>query len=289
MKPLYYDTHFMEAVRLIRNAEALTRKMNCILYLGFSGGKDSQTLYHLAKSIGCNFVAHHLLTTVEPPELIKFIRSNYPDVVTIRQRLSMGALIRKRKTLPTRFARYCCAYYKELKYPNSVVLTGIRKAESFSRAKRTELEIGARKAKRRVSFSLEYFPDDDQLTESMVKCVHGKDQIIVNPLINWTNDDVEYYLKEVVNVPRCSLYDEGFKRMGCILCPLKGWKDKMLDLQRYPKYSQMYIRAIHRLRQESNFMSDHPNLTDEQIFDWWTRDVSFAKWLADNVQQLSLF
>jgi len=49
--------------------------------LKFSGGKDSQAIYHLAKEAGVNFRAQYDLTTVNPPELVHFIRDYYPNEI----------------------------------------------------------------------------------------------------------------------------------------------------------------------------------------------------------------
>ena len=49
-------------------------------YLAFSGGKDSQCIYHLCKEAGVRFDAHYSLTTVDPPEAVYFIREHYPDL-----------------------------------------------------------------------------------------------------------------------------------------------------------------------------------------------------------------
>ena len=78
--------------------------------LGFSGGKDSQVAYHLAKEAGVKFKAHYHLTTVDPPELVYFIRDHYPDVIVDRPALSMWQLIEKKMTMPTRLIRYCCSH-----------------------------------------------------------------------------------------------------------------------------------------------------------------------------------
>ena len=43
-------------------------------YLAFSGGKDSQVLYHLAVQGGVKFKAHMNLTSVDPPEVIRFVK-----------------------------------------------------------------------------------------------------------------------------------------------------------------------------------------------------------------------
>ena len=70
------------AVELLKMCESAALTMNPAgYYLAFSGGKDSLVIYHLAKMAGVRFEAHYHLTTVEPPELVHFIRRNYPDVM----------------------------------------------------------------------------------------------------------------------------------------------------------------------------------------------------------------
>ena len=72
-----------KAIQLIKKAEKLALKYNQKegFYLGFSGGKDSQCIYHLAKMAGVKFKAHYAVTTIDPPELMRFIKTNYPDVI----------------------------------------------------------------------------------------------------------------------------------------------------------------------------------------------------------------
>jgi phosphoadenosine phosphosulfate reductase len=50
-------------------------------FLAFSGGKDSQCIYHLAEMSGVKFDAHYSVTSVDPPELVRFMMKNYPDVI----------------------------------------------------------------------------------------------------------------------------------------------------------------------------------------------------------------
>lgn len=88
-------------------------------YVAFSGGKDSQCVYHLCKMAGVKFDAHYAITSVDPPELIRFIREHYPDVIWERQYdkdgkpITMWNLIASHTLPPTRKARYCCASLKE--------------------------------------------------------------------------------------------------------------------------------------------------------------------------------
>lgn len=69
------------SIALLRKSEPLALEMNENgFYLAFSGGKDSLCLYHVAKMAGVKFEAHYNVTTLDPPELVYFIRDHYPDV-----------------------------------------------------------------------------------------------------------------------------------------------------------------------------------------------------------------
>lgn len=48
--------------------------------LGYSGGKDSDVILHLAKKAGVPFTAVHNLTTVDAPETVRYVRSK-PEVL----------------------------------------------------------------------------------------------------------------------------------------------------------------------------------------------------------------
>lgn len=71
-------------------------------YLAFSGGKDSVVLYVLAKMAHVKFQAHYHLTTVDPPELVRFIREAFPDVKVEYPELTMWDLIVKKQMPPLR-------------------------------------------------------------------------------------------------------------------------------------------------------------------------------------------
>ena len=84
-------------------------------FLAFSGGKDSQTVYHLCQD-----------ATVDPPEVICFMREHYPDVVVERPGITMWDLIVKKGMPPTCMARYCCDYFKGRAGRGRIVVTGVR-------------------------------------------------------------------------------------------------------------------------------------------------------------------
>ncbi len=49
-------------------------------YLAFSGGKDSVVIKRLTEMAEVKFDAHYNVTTVDPPEIVHFIRKEHPDV-----------------------------------------------------------------------------------------------------------------------------------------------------------------------------------------------------------------
>ena len=141
--PKDFQEKIKHSVELLRKAEklALAYSPDEGFYLSFSMGKDSQCLYHIAKIAGVKFKAHMGLTSVDPPEVIKFGREQYPDVDMIKPKISIYNQARKEGMLPTRLIRWCCRVYKEGIGAGNVVLIGIRHAESRQRSGRSEVEI----------------------------------------------------------------------------------------------------------------------------------------------------
>lgn len=112
---MQYAPHIQYSIDLIRRAERLALKMQPDkgFWLAFSGGKDSQCIYHLAKIAGVKFEAHYAVTTLDHPELVRFIRREYPDVIWDHPKRTFLQLCLYKKMLPTIQARFCCAELKE--------------------------------------------------------------------------------------------------------------------------------------------------------------------------------
>ena len=232
--------------------------------LGFSGGKDSQTAYHLAKEAGVKFEAHYHLTTVDPPEVVYFIRDNYPDVIVDRPPLSMWQLIERKMIFPTRIIRFCCSYLKEGYGQGRTVVTGVRWAESVNRRnKRAMLEVNTNSSKQIMLNS-----DNDEARRMFEVCAL-KGKHILNPIIDWSTENVWEYLNNR-GIPYCSLYDEGWTRLGCIACPMSGEKGMLRDFARWPKYYDLYLHAAERMlaaRDRAGMETCWPNA--QAVMDWW--------------------
>lgn len=261
-------------IELLRKAErlALAYDKEDGFCLAFSAGKDSQALFHMAELAGVKFKGHINWTSADPPQVIRFKRKQYPEVVEHKPKKSIYDLAADRGILPSMRIRWCCADLKESAGAGKVTLIGIRKEESTRRAKRHEVEV----SDKRFSGNLDEFEEwrkaeiakreeklmrkmkregkkvnEDEFslqTDNEVRCINGKDSILISPIFEWTERDVWTFLNEVVRVPHCELYDQGYKRIGCILCPMSQYRQKVRELKDFPHVKRGWIRAIKAIR-----------------------------------------
>lgn len=276
-------------------------------YLAFSGGKDSVCIKALADMAEVKYDAHYNLTSVDPPELVQFIKS-FDDVQIDRpndkdgNQVTMWNLIPRKKMPPTRVVRYCCKELKEMGGKGRMVITGVRWAESSNR-KQNQGEITVmttkKKERERLVESGNFtqtdkggvvLNNDNDDSRKMVEQCYKQTKTVVNPIIDWTDEDVWEFIREY-NIPYCKLYDEGYKRLGCIGCPMGSVEHRKAEFERYPKYKQAYIRAFERMianydsgggtpgRTEQTFSSGTANeprtafclLDPKQIMEWWIK------------------
>lgn len=245
-------------------------------YLAFSGGKDSIVIKELSDMAGVKYDAHYMSTTIDPPDLIYFIREHHPDVKFNFPKVPFLQEMVKRG-FPQRQRRWCCEYLKEHGGEGRTVLTGVRWAESANRAKRSPIELAAKKKEDRLSF--EDNEDGRRLFENCIK--RGKR--IVNPIIEWTDNDVWDFIK-LRGMPYCKLYDEGWKRIGCLMCPMAG-KHRIVEKNRYPKIAKNFIRAFDKLYEKHKHKEFCKSfVSGEDMFNWWVYEAKYIR-----PSQLKLF
>ena len=246
-----------QSILMIQKAEEMALKYNDFgFHVAFSGGKDSQVIHELCKMAGVKFKAFFYKTSVDPKELLSFIRESYPDVEWIRPQMTMYQLILKKGCLPLRQCRYCCDYLKERNGLNAVVMTGITKAESVKRKKRKEFETS---------------------------CKLGNDKVLLNVILDWTLQDVYGFLKER-NIEICTLY-ETQKRIGCIGCPMSP-KSMRRDFRNRPNNKKAYINTVKKLIARGKY-SEFENAED--VVDWWSSGLSRVKWMGNKLQTKLIF
>lgn len=210
-------------------------------YVAFSGGKDSLCIYWLTKIAGVKADYHYNMTTVDPPELIQFIRT-FDDVEIHHPgtNKTMWNLIINKGLPPTRMMRYCCDELKERGGKNRVKILGVRAEESTKRKNRSVI----------ISNSS-----------------WGN---VINLIYDWTEDDVWNFIHCNL-IDYCKLYDEGYDRLGCIGCPIPYHIKMESDFERYPLYMKAYIKSFDRMIEYQKSIGKECKTwkTGLDVFDWW--------------------
>ena len=249
------------------------------LIIATSGGKDSGVLVKLAQASGIPFVVQHSHTTADAPETVRFIREEmhrlelkgikcnivYPYYKG--KRVSMWTLIPQKLMPPTRLVRYCCSILKETGGANRFIATGVRWAESYKRQSRGIYENITPNIKKKIILN-----NDNDDTRKLFENCQLKANRVVNPIIDWTDEEVWDYTK-VEKIPCNPLYCH-FKRVGCVGCPMAS-KGRQKEFALYPQYMQMYIHAFDR-RLDNQRRLGKPNKsgwkTGKDVFHWWMED-----------------
>lgn len=250
MKDLFGDK-VERAIELLRMYQPQDRP-----YYGcFSGGKDSCVIKEIARIGNVNTVWHYNATTIDPPELVRFIKRKHPDVKFEVPKVNFFDAA-KLRGFPTRRARWCCEEYKESRSPEgSVLIMGVRAAES----------------PRRKSIWKEV-------------TIHTKThQYAISPILNWSDSEVWQFIKER-NLPYCELYNQGFKRIGCIGCPVSYRKS--FELDRWPHFDRRWRQLFHDVWNRRTgstpkngliwFGDKYFNNADE-MYEWWRSNDSLPK------------
>ena len=268
------------------------------LIICYSGGKDSDVMLDIAKK--ClkpdEFEVLNSHTTVDAPETVYHIREVFAECekqgikTTVKyptykgERITMWKLIAIKGFPPTRIMRYCCDYLKEQSTPNRICATGVREDESNARKGRDAFAYLDRRKEdrewRSLSHTYAMFRLDQQNKEGAYECKfiqackNNKDTMS-NPIYKFTERDIWNYVKRF-EVPMNPLYAKGYKRVGCVGCPLGGRKHQLQEFEDYPKFKEAYIRAFYRMikvRKEKGLPAlKYDFQSGEEVFRWWIGD-----------------
>lgn len=271
------------AVKRLREAAKMSQALyEKPLLVTYSGGKDSDTVLRLAQIAKIPFEVQHSHTTADAPETVYHVRDKFRELELAGikceidyhiqpdgTRTTMWNLIQRKLTPPTRCIRYCCAELKEGGGKDRMITTGIRWDESTARKRRGALEIISKRKEKSV-----YLNNDNDEDRRLFETCTMKGKRVANPIIDWETSDVMDFLTEE-KVKLCSLYSEGWKRVGCIGCPMVG-KQRYTEFARYPTYKKAYIRAFDKMmemrRLRGMLRGWNMGETGVDVFHWWMED-----------------
>lgn len=265
--------------RLRMTSEMSLRLYKQPLVITYSGGKDSDVLLHLAGKAGVPYEVLHSLTTADAPETVYHVKDVFQKLeakgvkctIDTHKRpdgtnVTMWNLIPRKLMPPTRLMRYCCSELKETSGRGRWIATGIRWEESQKRKSRGVMEaLHSNKNKR-----LTLMNDNDENRMMMENC-QLKGTRVINPIIDWSESDVWDYVS-AEKICMNPLYDCGWKRVGCVGCPMAG-KNRSAGFARYPKIKAAYIRAFSRMldeRHKRDLPCEWQNGDD--VMHWWMED-----------------
>lgn len=185
-------------------------------HVAFSGGKDSIVLYDLVKRSGLPYKVHYVNTTIDPPELVRFIKEEYPEVEIIMAPPFFQ--IMRKKGYPMFNKRWCCDTQKKNPAPKGHILLGVRSQESAGKKERGEI---AYPSKKKTNY---------------------------HPIFEWDSENIWDYIKKERKLKYPELYDKGFHRLGCVVCPFLMHPDARRDrhIEQWPKHWAAFERNFKR-------------------------------------------
>jgi phosphoadenosine phosphosulfate reductase len=234
-----------------------------------SGGKDSTVITDLAIRAGVKCRFEVSWTGIEYPETVYFLRREKTRIEAMGysfefiiprnkegKQITMWGLIEKHG-FPTRHIQFCCKRLKEFAGSNAYCILGIRWAESTKRkAGRFIHEIAGHKMMTN---------NDNEATRRMTENCMRKNKYMLNPIIDWSDDEVWEYIRER-GLPYNPLYDKGHKRVGCIGCPMRTNRKELLE---NPRYAALYKKAAGVFLETAAKTREGIKKDADTYYNWW--------------------
>lgn len=204
-------------------------------YISFSGGKDSTVCADLViKSLGQPSILHVFCnTTLEYPYTLKYIerlklKNNKLVLKTIQNKEHDFYKVCDDIGVPAISKRWCCTIFKTgvtskfftnfFSGQNVLSFSGLRSSESNMRKKYKRIENESKKRK-------------------------IQNQIIVSPILYWSDIDVWLYIMSE-KLDFNEAYRLGFNRVGCWCCPNTSPRGDMLARIYMPEYTKKWYTYL---------------------------------------------
>ena len=217
----------------------------------FSGGKDSIVTEHLMRLSSLPYSLNSTLTGIDPPQVTRFIHKHYPSCSFVRPRQSFWHMLTTHNPPggTGRGIKWCCTKIKE--NPSNIIpikhrVMGIRAEESPARSK---------------------YGRSGQF----------KDGFFYYPIFHWKEWQIWEFI-EMHNLPYPKLYDEGFDRIGCVICPNHHNRHGPYR-ERWPNHFKCFEKYVNiwwnkRVGQGKNMWFDSP---EEFLENWYKGKFYYYK------------
>lgn len=221
-----------------KGRSAILKKYIDYFVCSFSGGKDSQVILDLVTRVvpSNELVVIYSDTGYELPtslslyrEVQKHYLKTYPDLNFLVAKNHQELMFYWDKLgAPSRMLRWCCSIMKSAplarllkeisgskKQPNAILFDGVRAEESVNRSTRSRIGVNAK----------------------------HNNIINISPILNWNSTEIYLYLI-VKGLPFNKAYEQGFSRVGCIICPYSSKWSENLASKIYPESLSPFVCKI---------------------------------------------
>jgi len=245
---LYHETKLFDYDSEEESIDFIITNIPSGIDVGFSGGKDSIVTARLMELSGVEHTLTYSFTGLDPPEVVRFIRKEYPHCQILRKGRTFWKDLAVHSP-PSDRLRWCCTL---LKKTTTDQVQGIRAEESARRANRPRINT-------------------------------YRGRTLYYPILYWKEWQVWDFI-EKHNLSYPSLYDENFDRIGCVVCPYhseKTGKLHKLYRDKWPRFFTRFEKGITELYSKRVGQGKKmAHGTPEEFLAAWYLDDS-SRWYLD--------
>lgn len=115
-------------------------------------------------------------------------------------------------------------------------------------------------------------------------------------IVNWEDEDVWEFIR-LRKLPYCELYDKGYKRLGCLNCPMQTAKRRRAEMKRYPRFENAFIKTAELTWEKwHNHINKNgkPHISSrfksgKQWYEWWCSDLGIEAYFQEDCQMELMF
>lgn len=227
-----------------KTKEYILNNPNNKRFVSISGGKDSDVMKHIVdisidelKNEGFDFDYNLIAfnTSNDTAETYKHLKQHHgmtkDNIISPELGFYPWLVHKKNYFTPSRFVRNCCSTYKEgqisrvmNKDENTITFLGMRSPESNKRS------------------HYDWDLNDAQLKASKKLNVPDNWKRFL-PIVKWTDAEVWLYILNR-KMKYNSMYDLGFNRIGCLICPYQSDYVELLIKYNYPKQWARWVDIL---------------------------------------------